>query len=215
RTQIELKMQCLLFIVLFALGVHTTYGVELTYELEDNSKQCFFQDITKDTRATMEYQVISGGRYDVDCTIEDPDGLKLYSEKRKQYDSYAWDAQKTGAYQICFSNEFSTITHKVIYFSMIVGDEKPLVDTMDRATALNQMETSCVTIHEGMKNVIASQTHFRLRESLGRVFAEGINTRVQIWSAIQVTIMIIVMVGQVFVLRGLFNTKKPFTRTDT
>uniref|UniRef100_H2YUQ8 GOLD domain-containing protein n=1 Tax=Ciona savignyi TaxID=51511 RepID=H2YUQ8_CIOSA len=202
-------------LLLLLLGVYHANAVELTYELEDNSKQCFFQDITKDTRTTVEYQVISGGRYDVDCSIEDPDGLKLYSEKRKQYDSYAWDAQKTGAYQICFSNEFSTITHKVIYFSMIVGDEKPLLDSMDHATALTQMESYCATVHEKVKSVIASQTHFRLREALGRVFAEAINSRVQIWSAVQITIMIIVMVGEVFVLKGLFNTRKPLTRTDT
>ena len=32
----------------------------------------------------------------------------------------------TGEYQFCFSNEFSTFTHKTVYFDFQVGDEKPL-----------------------------------------------------------------------------------------
>jgi len=37
--------------------VYQTLGVEFTFELEDNAKQCFFQDIEKETRATLEFQV--------------------------------------------------------------------------------------------------------------------------------------------------------------
>lgn len=33
-------------------------AVELTFELADNAKECFYQDITKDTAATLEFQVL-------------------------------------------------------------------------------------------------------------------------------------------------------------
>jgi len=33
-------------------------SVELTFELEDNSKECFFQNITKGDPASLEYQVM-------------------------------------------------------------------------------------------------------------------------------------------------------------
>ena len=32
-------------------------GVELTFELPDNAKECFFEVIEKDTEATLEFQV--------------------------------------------------------------------------------------------------------------------------------------------------------------
>jgi len=39
---------------------------ELTFELEDNARQCFYEDIKKDTKGTLEFQVsiqiISGVR---------------------------------------------------------------------------------------------------------------------------------------------------------
>ncbi|XP_076803098.1 transmembrane emp24 domain-containing protein 7-like [Clavelina lepadiformis] len=191
-------------------------GMELTFELEDNTKQCFFHDIKKDTKAFLEYQVVSGGKYDVDCSVEDPDELKLYSEKRKQFDVYEWDAQKDGPYKICFGNEFSTISHKIVYFDLTVGNEALLLDTMDRSTALTQMESYCVTIHDRLKEVFNLQTHFRLREAQGRVFAESLSTRVQVWSCIQLFIIITAMVGQVFILRSFFaNKHAPMRRTTT
>lgn len=43
-----------------------------------------------------------------------------------------------------------------------------------------QMETACQTIHEAASKVVNFQTHFRLRESLSRTFAERLGTRVQV-----------------------------------
>ena len=34
-----------------------TQGVELTFELPDNAKECFFEDIEKGTHFNVEYQV--------------------------------------------------------------------------------------------------------------------------------------------------------------
>ena len=204
----RMDVKFFLWFILTILLSNVVFCVELTFELEDNAKQCFFEDIAKGETAIVEYQVISGGRYDIDCEVEDQNGLKIYSEKRKQYDSHQWTAPEDSTYQLCFSNEFSTISHKVVYFEFSVGDEKPLIDSMGQATALTQMETSCVTIHEALKSTVSYQTKFRLRESQGRIFAESVNTKVQIWSIIQLVIMICVMASQVFIVRSFFAAKQ-------
>lgn len=190
-------------------------GVELTFELPDNAKQCFYQELDKGTITTLEYQVITGGRYDVDCKVEDPDGLELYSKKKQQYDSYQWTAQKEGIYVVCFSNEFSTITHKVVYFDLNFGAEPPLIPEMAKASALTQMEASVVTIHEMLNSVVDYQTKFRLREATGRIFAQSLNDKVQIWSFLQMTILVVVAIGQVVVLRSFFSDKKYRVGTST
>ena len=33
------------------------FAVEFTFELEDNAKQCFFEDIQKGTKASLDFQV--------------------------------------------------------------------------------------------------------------------------------------------------------------
>uniref|UniRef100_A0A8C5PKJ2 Transmembrane emp24 domain-containing protein 7 n=1 Tax=Leptobrachium leishanense TaxID=445787 RepID=A0A8C5PKJ2_9ANUR len=164
---------------------------EITFELPDNAKQCFYEDITKGTKCTLEFQVITGGHYDVDCRLEDPDGIVLYKEMKKQYDSFTFTASRDGAYKFCFSNEFSTFTHKTVYFDFQVGEDPPLFPNENRATALTQMESACVSIHEALKSVIDYQTHFRLREAQGRSRAEDLNTRVAYWSIGEAIILLV------------------------
>uniref|UniRef100_A0ABM5FT16 Uncharacterized protein isoform X3 n=1 Tax=Pogona vitticeps TaxID=103695 RepID=A0ABM5FT16_9SAUR len=158
---------------------------EITFELPDNAKQCFYEEIVQGTKCTLEFQVITGGHYDVDCRLEDPDGIVLYKEMKKQYDSFTFTASRNGTYKFCFSNEFSTFTHKTVYFDFQVGDDPPLFPSENRVTALTQMESACVSIHEALKSVIDYQTHFRLREAQGRSRAEDLNTRVAYWNSVR------------------------------
>ncbi|XP_075302578.1 transmembrane emp24 domain-containing protein 7 isoform X1 [Opisthocomus hoazin] len=112
---------------------------EITFELPDNAKQCFYEEIVQGTKCTLEFQVITGGHYDVDCRLEGPDGAVLYKEMKKQYDSFTFTASRNGTYKFCFSNEFSTFTHKTVYFDFQVGEDPPLFPSENRATALTQL----------------------------------------------------------------------------
>lgn len=89
-------------------------------------------------------QVITGGHYDVDCYVEDPNGRTIYRETKKQYDSFPHHTEVKGIYTFCFSNEFSTFSHKTVYFNLQVGDEPPILpDMSSRVTALTQVR--CAT----------------------------------------------------------------------
>ena len=68
-------------------------------------------------------KVVVGGNYDIDAEIIAPSNNAAYKEQRKQYDQTTLEAQETGLYRFCFSNEFSTFTHKVIYFDLQGIDE--------------------------------------------------------------------------------------------
>lgn len=67
-------------------------------------------------------QVVTGGHYDVDVILTDPMRKVLYKQVKKQYDSFTWTAEKTGEYVACFSNEFSTFSHKLVYIDFQVSD---------------------------------------------------------------------------------------------
>ncbi|XP_010860405.1 PREDICTED: transmembrane emp24 domain-containing protein 7, partial [Bison bison bison] len=202
---------CRLLVLLLFLVPGPGGASEITFELPDNAKQCFYEDITQGTKCTLEFQVITGGHYDVDCRLEDPDGNVLYKEMKKQYDSYTFTASKNGTYKFCFSNEFSTFTHKTVYFDFQVGEDPPLFPSENRVSALTQMESACVSIHEALKSVIDYQTHFRLREAQGRSRAEDLNTRVAYWSVGEALILLVVSIGQVFLLKSFFSDKRTTT----
>ncbi|NXW77628.1 TMED3 protein, partial [Hirundo rustica] len=192
------------------LGALGAGGTELTLELPDSAQRCFHQELESGIKFTLDYQVISGGHYDVDCYVEDPNGKIIYQETKKQYDSFSHHTEVKGVYTFCFGNEFSTFSHKIVYFDFQVGDEPPILPSMNnRVTALTQMESACVTIHEMLNAVIDSQTHYRLREAQDRSRAEELHGRVSYWSVGETLILFVVSIGQVMLLKSFFTEKRP------
>ena len=63
-------------------------GIELTFELPDRRVQCFHQMVTSEMECRFEYQVVTGGNFDVDATLVDPTNTQLYSKQRQQYDLF-------------------------------------------------------------------------------------------------------------------------------
>lgn len=115
----------------------------------------------------------------------------------------------SGEYVFCFSNEFSSITHKTVYFDFNSGSEQPLTPGMgSHHTALTMIETSTVQIHESLNVIIDYQTHHRLREATSRDMAEYLNERVQYWSIGQAIIILAVSLIQVYTVRNFFVEKR-------
>ncbi|XP_057316709.1 transmembrane emp24 domain-containing protein 7-like [Hydractinia symbiolongicarpus] len=186
-----------------------SFSVELTFELEDNAKECFYERIMNETKCTLEFQVVTGGHYDVDVVLKNPNGEILYDEKKKQYDSHTFDSKIPGEYTFCFSNEFSSVTHKTVYFDFQTGEEPSQIPGIgNHHTALTMIESSAVQIHESLKVIIDYQTHHRLREATSRDMAEYLNERVQYWSIGQGVIIMAMSLLQVYILRNFFAEKR-------
>ncbi|CAF1237552.1 unnamed protein product [Rotaria magnacalcarata] len=193
------------------------YASELTFELPDNAKECFHDNLKIDSHFTLEFQVITGGNYDVDLELQSPTGKILYRETKKQYDQIDKTTEEAGVYQFCFSNEFSTFTHKTIYIDWKVdGDpEHEITRPGPRVaeSALTMIEKSVEKIHENLEKSIDDQTHHRLREATGRARAEDLNQRVQDWSLGQFLLIIFVAIGTVLLLRSFFSDRKTSNMT--
>ncbi|KAJ4946921.1 hypothetical protein JOQ06_008964 [Pogonophryne albipinna] len=192
----------------FLLHVFVVFGTELTFELPDNDKQCFYEELEKDVKFDIDFQVIAGGNYDVDSFVTDPQNNVLYNEQKKQYDSFSHTTAMKGVYKVCFSNEFSTFSDKTVYLDFRHGDEEPIIQTMTGPVALTQMESSCVSIHEILKVVADSQTWYRLREAHDRTKAEHLLERVTYWSIGETVLLFVIGIGQVMMLRSFFSEKK-------
>ncbi|XP_035274473.1 transmembrane emp24 domain-containing protein 3 isoform X3 [Anguilla rostrata] len=137
----------LLGIYSLMLHIALVYCTELTFVLPDNDKQCFFDDLQEGVKIDIDYQVIAGGNYDIDCFVTDPQNNVLYQEKKRQYDSFSHTTTSKGVYKVCFSNEFSTFTHKTVYLDFRAGEEAPLLPDMNRATALTQRLQAHLPVH--------------------------------------------------------------------
>ncbi|KAL8599912.1 hypothetical protein ACOMHN_057689 [Nucella lapillus] len=213
----------LLIVLLLGLLDHRVFSkeTELTFELPDNDKMCFHEKIDKNVRSTLSYQVVGGGNYDVDLEITAPNGQYLYQEAKQQDGTFTWVPSATGAYTFCFSNEFSTFTHKIVYFHLQVGEDRALEEVLQvneeedaaHTAAMTLMESSSENIHKFLSLASSSQSFFRNRETGGRQFAEDLNHRVVLWSLGETMAVLVVGLGQVLVLRSFFARPSPHTST--
>lgn len=72
--------------------------------------------------------------------LEAPNKKIIYQQIKTQFDSHQFTAPMTGAYQACFSNEFSTFSHKLVYMDFRVGDQLPLTGLGEHATVMTQVK---------------------------------------------------------------------------
>ena len=132
-----------LFYVIYlslALTIVFCKDYEFTFEVPDNKEQCFYEDIDLNQEVEVEFQVLVGGKNDIDMVIHGPGQTLIQTYRRKQQETYKFKTVDRGQYVFCFNNEFSSFTHKVVYFYLGIGEEESLTEEMSvKATALTQV----------------------------------------------------------------------------
>jgi len=193
---------------LIAIAAKLAHGAELTFELKDHEEQCYFEELAAGENSIVEFQVVSGGKKDVDVVLFNPDDVAVYRKDRGEYDQYSFISDLDGNYKLCFSNKMSTISHKVVYLDWTVGVEVDeldgLFDEPSDEDPVPAMSIANQNINDRLKKVRDYQTHHRLREASGRVFVEGLHTKVNFWGFVQTLIMVFVSIAHVLILRGFF-----------
>lgn len=67
--------------------------------------------------------VQSGGAFDIDWDIKDPNGNVLLDGSRERSGDYVLTANTVGEYSFCFENDMSTLTDKLVDFDIMVESE--------------------------------------------------------------------------------------------
>lgn len=202
-------IRLLLPLLMFCWLTDPSSATEMELELKDNAVQCFYEEIEQGKRCFLEFQVTRGGNYDVDVVLYGPGDRIIYQKQRKQYDSVDFTTTESGEHYFCFSNEFSSFTHKVVYFDFATGNEPPITEEIGKThKAFTQLEVSIMKVHEALTLIRDYQTHHRLREGKGRSTAEYLNERVQYWSLGESLLMVLAGLLQVFILRRFFANNR-------
>lgn len=211
----QTKTQSLFLACFLMLGVRAS-GTALTFELPDKTRFCINERFESAKEYVMDYKVIRGGKNDVDVFVRSPNGRVLLKKTQAKDGSFEFESSR-GDFAFCFSNEFSSWAHKVVFFDLhprdidsLAGEAgvvKPFVKTSS--------ENSCDEIHEKMSSVVKHQRDYRLKESISRHLAEALRTHVTWWGFTQTVAILITGLGQSLILKRFFTEKTSTNLIET
>jgi len=194
-------------VVLFLLLPYQC-ALALTIQVEPKTEECFHQFVEQGKDFLVQYSVTRGGLLDIDVRIFDPRGNTLFQGMHfdsKMKGRQQFMAQEAGVFKVCFNNEMSRFTAKVVAFTFGVGENTK--SEVAKPADLTPMETSLGKIERMLLIVIGEQRRMRIREQVHRDTSEDTNFRVQLWSVFETVLIGAMGVGQVWYLRRWFNVK--------
>ncbi|CAF0720302.1 unnamed protein product, partial [Brachionus calyciflorus] len=158
-------------------------AIKLTFEVENNEQFCLFHKFNNSIEYMFKYGVLKGGYLDIDFFLESPIGKRVYSgSKIRKLDVFNFQSTQIGVYKFCFSNSFSTISHKVVFFELRPLDPR-YIDTLRKESdtnipfAFTSHENSLEKIHKFMETVSEIQIFHKHEKTIGSNFAEIISQR--------------------------------------
>lgn len=188
--------------------------IRLTFEVENNQEFCLYQKFNETIEYSIEYGVVKGGNFDIDFKLETPGKKILYSvERSNKREMFKFMSSTMGDFSFCFSNNFSPISHKVVFMALRPADQKYRNSLRQEAgreqpLVLTSTEFRLERLHSKMENVSSIQQFYRIQELVDRNFADMLNDKIQVLSFVNSLTILVVSFGQATFLKYLFN-KKP------
>lgn len=219
------------------IQVFSTFGFrdnDLTVVIPPGNFECFYQNVKAGLVLEVEYQVIDGGDLDIDFMMKSPNGKVVVNEMRKPDAIHTVDETDEGDYEVCFSNRFSRISQKVVFFEIIIdsdggdymddfGDDDedwknfiaPDETYGDKLATLEVASEAMNVIKTNNAKTVQLQSLLRVFEAKDRNIVERNFYRINLWSVINMVVMASVFILQVIMVKGMFSDKKVSTKTVT
>lgn len=199
-------------VFLVCLSVLVGQSTQFFITIDAHSEECFFDRAVSGTKLGLMFEVVEGGFLDIDVKITGPDGKTIYQGDRESNGKYTFATHTDGIYKYCFSNKMSTMTPKIVMFSMDIsevsdtasGNHNPLNMTADH----NKLEEMVTELSNALTGVKHEQEYMEVRERIHRAINENTNSRVVLWSFFEAAVLLSMTIGQVYYLKRFFEIRR-------
>ncbi|XP_067634648.1 transmembrane emp24 domain-containing protein 2 [Eurosta solidaginis] len=178
--------------------------------VDAHNEECFFEKVEGGTKFGVTFEVIEGGFLDIDIRITGPDDNVIHESEKESSGKFTFSAASTGIYRVCFNNERSSMTPKLVMFSLEVSDAPhraagaPSEDEVGH-TKLEDMIQQLSNTLTGVKH---EQEYMHVRDKIHRSINESTNSRVVLWSTFEALVLVLMTIGQVYYLKRFFEVKR-------
>lgn len=212
---------CVVVVVVVSSTWNFCAALELKFDLGDSRKDCFYEKIDRPgENIDVEFHVLNGGRRDVTLDVLNPDKTLLVRKARERGASLNIKAMKSGVYSFCFSNEFSSFTHKLIFVDIstdreknekarIAKEERKVIKEAERErdSIMTAVESSLDSISKNMKRSDKGLKRFRKHDWFSIFHAKKLSFNVDTASVVVGALVVITSLVQTWALRRLFSDK--------
>jgi len=199
----------LIFLLSVILISHSVVVNGFAVTVDAHEETCFYEDVTAGTKLGVLFQVAEGGFLDIDLTITGPDTKIIYSGSRETDGKYTFSAHMDGKYSFCFGNKMSTVTPKLVVFTITISGQDQIVvqDDTEGADPHDKFHTLTNELAEAIVSIKREQDYMIVRERTHRQINDSTNSAVIYWSFFEALVLVIMSIGQVYYLHRFFETR--------
>jgi len=177
-------------------------------EIDAHKEECFHEKVTSGTKLGLTFEVAEGGFLDVDVRITGPDKKVIYKGDRESNGKYTFQAHIDGVYVFCLGNKMSTMTPKVVMFTIDLGAPPVEINDKDENEEHSKLESMIAELNTAMTGVKHEQDYMEVRERIHRAINENTNSRVVLWAFFESLVLVAMTLGQIYYLKRFFEVRR-------
>ncbi|KAK8802049.1 hypothetical protein WA158_006444 [Blastocystis sp. Blastoise] len=195
---------------LFGLLCFFGYVSAITYKLESNTEECFFEVVREKPVVILSYELVSGDAHGFDVNVKNGDNV-LYTKSELNEDDTHFTAEKGQKLSVCFKNRAGlpkTLSFRFQAGAMISSEKHGAHS--DFVTE-HDMDALGDKVHELSTEIFAMQDEQRYTRTKQFYYKDGLSKmskKLLFASLFEIVVMIICCFLQFLHFRNLIATRK-------
>lgn len=200
----------LLILLSFSILWQSVCGFMITVDAHETV--CFYDHAHEGDKITISFEVMEGGFKDVSIIISGPNNNLLHQAEMETKGSYTFAASDHGKYTLCFDNERSTLTPKVLMFHFNVMQdihhytdlgrrEDDVMEKADLQESINSLSSQIVSIKHELE-------YMRVRYLGHDEVNQSVHFRVVAWMIFGPSLLLLMTLTEVYYLKRFFEVKR-------
>lgn len=200
----------LLILLSFSILWQSVCGFMITVDAHETV--CFYDHAHEGDKFTISFEVMEGGFKDVSISISGPNNNLLHQAEMETKGSYTFAASDHGKYTLCFDNERSTLTPKVLMFHFnVMRDihhytdlgrrEDDVMEKADLQESINSLSSQIVSIKHELE-------YMRVRYLGHDEVNQSVHFRVVAWMIFGPSLLLLMTLTEVYYLKRFFEVKR-------